>query len=482
MRYVVSYIIIKENNVIKCNDLIKAADSADDILFLADDIIMHDDNAFAVMSSCLHAADKHAIVCGFEIENNKSLIETALKYLPEYSTVSEVNACCALIKRSVIDKLGYLDESFENLQEALLDYYRHINRFGFSSVVSYRALFSYDKKAKTDSNQDALQRPVFQDLHPCVSFLKVLDENYYPKKRILFDCAIMPSMYCGTSEYQKAIFESFYRLFKDKYEIYIYVGREAAEYHKLSETYDNIIYPDTINETTGAFHIGFAPNQLMHVEHQLLMSMRCLKIVHTMHDIMMVRINEHIGVGDRADVELGIRLSDGIVCISNYTKDDFLARYYYVDGINEKRIPVIYNSTAITPPENEHELPFDEYFLIPGNSYKHKAIKEAIKAVSGSAHNFIVIGIDDNEFIEPNIYSYKSGQLDSDFMNYLYANCKAIVIPSLYEGFGLPLIIGFKFGKRVIVNNNPLNKELREHFKQLKIMSVFLTDLKKLQK
>ena len=277
-------------------------DSSDDVLLISEDIELHSD-AVAAMKACLYAADKHAIVCGFEIENNKSLIETANKYLPEYSLTSQVNASCALIKRSVINSLGFIDEPIENLQEALEEYYKKINKFGFSTVVSYRAIFSYkeDKKPKESKINS-------NNLHPCVPLLKVLDKNYYPKKRILFDCAIMPSMHCGTSEYQKAMFEAFNRLYGAKYDIFLYVGKEAAEYHKLSEMYDNIIYPDEMREINETFHIGFAPNQLMHIEHQLLMSMSCLKIVQTMFDIMMIRIDEHIGIKDNADVEMGVDL------------------------------------------------------------------------------------------------------------------------------------------------------------------------------
>jgi len=446
------------------NEAVSGADSSSDILLLSDSVVLHG-NVFEELKSCLYAADKHVIVSGQEIENNESLIKTALACLPEYSVIDLAYSRCALIKRSAVNNLGLFDESKDNLQDAIEDYYHRMNIYGFSAVVSHRVLFSYkNAENKVQTN--------FAEAHPSVGFLKVIDKNYYTKKRILFDCAIMPAMHCGTAEYQKFIFEAFNRLFGEKYDIFLYISIEAAEFHGLTDKYDNIIYPDTMDGHE-KFHIGYAPNQLMHFEHQKLMSKCCLKIVQTMHDIMMVRIDEH-GVGESADVELGIRLSDGIVCISQYTKDDFLARYYNAAGIDETKITVIYNATGITAPvKSDYDLPFKEYFLIIGNAYKHKAIKEAIDVVRGSKHNYIVIGYSDNELVASNVYSYRSGNLEDDFVNYLYANCKAVVFPSLYEGFGLPLIIGFKFGKRVIVNKNPLTLELREHFKEFRDYMLF---------
>jgi len=360
-----------------------------------------------------------------------------------------------------------------------MDYHCRINRYGFSSVISHHALFSYNSKKKSvynikdkkllnsryKSREDNNKWFAEHEVHPCLRFIKLLDDEYYPRKRILFDCILMPAMHCGTSEYQKSVFEAFNRLYGDKYDIYLYVHREVDEYHKLSTKYDNIVYPDNIS---GVFHLGFAPNQLMHIEHQVKMNMHCLKNVQTMFDIMMVRIDEHNGIDVDDDVKFGIKLCDGIIFISNYTKNDFLACYSNESVIKDKIFKVVYLATALGVAKNEHNIPFDDYFLIVGNSYKHKAIKEAIDAVSSSQHNFIVVGYGDNDYIKPNIYSYKSGHLDDDFLSYLYANCKAVIFPSLYEGFGLPLVIGFKCGKRVIINNNALNNELLEHFNKFK--------------
>jgi hypothetical protein len=301
--------------------------------------------------------------------------------------------------------------------------------------------------------------------HPSIKFKELFANNSSRKKSILFDCIIMPPEYNGTTEYQLSLFESFYNLFKDKYDIFLHVTPVADEYFGLSKKFSNIVYPGMIS---GVFDLGFAPNQLMYLPFQFALNKYCLKVVQTMYDIMMVRIDEHLGVNIK-DVEMGVDLSDGIIYISNFSKNDFDAYF----GLN-KPTKVIYPASNLSHSQtSNYNLPFEEYFLIIGNHFKHKAIKEALQAVSQSEHNYIVVGSGNDEHIEKNIYGYRSGQLDSDFLSYLYAKSKAVIFPSQYEGFGLPIAIGLRNNKRVIVKNNELNNELLEHFQDFKDYFIF---------
>ena len=486
MGKLLTYKITELSGIVECNNFVREADEAADILLLSDCIELHGD-IYKSMISCLYAADKHAIVYGYEIENNKSLIETARKYLPEYGLTVQVNVCCVLIKRSVIEAFGFLDESFDSLEYALMDFYCRINRFGFSSVISYHALYSCKDKASGDKDSepfplsygkdkelfesrykywgDKLRRLERYGADPCVDFLKVLDNEYYPKKRILFDCIIMPAMHCGTSEYQISVYEAFYRLYKDKYDIFLYTNHEAAEFHNLSNRYGNILYPDTLN---GVYHLGYVPNQLMFYEPMLTMDKHCLKVVQTLFDIMIVRIDEHVADDVSSNMENGIKLSDGIVFISNYSKNDFTACFANNQNLEEKKLKVIYPANGFDAPKNVYELPFEDYFLVVGNAYKHKAIEETVEVISNTEHNYIVVGYGDDDFLHPNVYSYKSGNLEEDFLSYLYASCKAVIFPSMYEGFGFPVVIGLRNNKRILLNDNTLNRELIDRFHEFR--------------
>ncbi|MCL2819390.1 MAG: hypothetical protein FWD38_00940 [Oscillospiraceae bacterium] len=475
-----SYLIIKELDVAKCNELVMSADSGDDILFLPECVQVHD-GFYDEMLSCLYAAEKHAIVCGQEVENRDSLVRTAKKYLPKYSITINANAHCVLIKRSVIDKLGLFNTSFNCLQAALTDYLLRINRFGYSMVTSHHALFSYNDKRNDETNEADKELLIKKhyyweetkrqfDLYganPALTFYKLLDEEYYPKKRILFDCSTMPPYHCGTSEYQLSVYEAFYKLYKEKYNIFLLANTEADEYHGLTRRFERILYPETV---TGVFHLGFAPNQLMFYENQVLLNKHCLRIVQTMFDIIMTRrFDDAFKTDMKKIVDLGIKLSDGIVFISTFTQDDFMARYIGEQFIRDKKYKMIYPATEFGAPEKtDYDLPFDSYYLIVGNMFEHKVLKETIEAVANTKNNFIVLGYGESEFIYPNVFGYMNGLIDDDFLRFLYSRCNAVIFPSLYEGFGFPVVMSLNHNKRVILNNNALNNELYQHFSEFK--------------
>jgi hypothetical protein len=100
--------------------------------------------------------------------------------------------------------------------------------------------------------------------------------------------------------------------------------------------------------------------------------------------------------------------------------------------------------------------------------FEHKVIKETIEAVKDTKYNYIVIGYGESEYIYPNVFGYMNGHIDNDFLSFLYSRCDAVIYPSLYEGFGLPIVMSFKHNKRVVVNNNALNSELCKHFNEFK--------------
>ena len=47
---------------------------------------------------------------------------------------------------------------------------------------------------------------------------------------------------------------------------------------------------------------------------------------------------------------------------------------------------------------------------------------------------------------------------------YLYSKCSGIIFLSIYEGFGMPIVEGLKFGKPVLTSNIGVMKEIGAEF------------------
>ena len=156
--------------------------------------------------------------------------------------------------------------------------------------------------------------------------------------------------------------------------------------------------------------------------------------------------------------------ADKIICISNNTKKDLLKFY----NIDEKKISVIYlgfdkSKNFKTTEEN---LVRDPFLLYVGDRTKYKNFKNFISAFSKSSKlkkDFKVICFGSNKFSLDEINFFNSLNLKKnqvihisgtdEELNFIYSRAHAFIFPSLYEGFGLPLLEAMNMGCPVICSN-----------------------------
>lgn len=469
------------------------------VLMLSEDAAF-DPMVFQEMEETLLSFEKHGIVsprmqcgtflslpydlpAGQTVPENKlqQLIHTAREQLPSYSVIPSAHSACFGVRRELAMNFGFWDEAFEAVNGATIDLCCRINRFGYSVIAANHA-FLHGGNAETASQADQAEinrrYPYYRGIvehhaqtgvSAAEHFLDILTPGYYEKPRILFDFYNMLPLHNGTSEVQVNLVRQIRNSYADRYDVYIYTNREADLFHGLSRLHDKVVYPDTIE---GRFHIGYAATQPLHLHQQAFLNRRCLKVVFTVLDIIMCRCNylqaERI---DQEDImRLGLWMSDGVMSISDFSTNDVQAFFPEERLIQQCNFKTIYLSTSfgqhadtskVTAPQ---QIPFADYYLIMGNSYAHKAVQEAIHVLSGTANNFIVIGIGDDERLYPNVHGYTSGGLSEEFLTRLYAESSAVVFPSQYEGFGLPVAIALRLGKRVIVHQSQVNRELEALF------------------
>lgn len=114
---------------------------------------------------------------------------------------------------------------------------------------------------------------------------------------------------------------------------------------------------------------------------------------------------------------------------------------------------------------------FSNFFIYVGNFYPHKNVEKLIEAFSKLKTNSKLILLGPNDFFSARILHYinimkcennvvlvKNPTL-SDLV-FFYKNAKALIHPSLSEGFGLPLIEAAYFDCPIIASNIEVFKEL----------------------
>ena len=160
--------------------------------------------------------------------------------------------------------------------------------------------------------------------------------------------------------------------------------------------------------------------------------------------------------------------ADKIIAISENTKKDIIKFI----GINEDKILVIHLGNSINRQENNLKINTDllkklpeKYILFVGNRASYKNFDNFSKALIplfkiNKKLNAVCAG--GGEFSDKEINFFKTFNITDKFRQYsvndsdmtlLYKNALVFVFPSLYEGFGLPILEAFNCGCPVAASN-----------------------------
>lgn len=498
-----------------CNKAVTLAQEGTDILLLNSDTKVTP-GFLEEMIEVLYASERHGAVCPrsnnatiltvpfrknttaeFDCETSYSIYQSVKDKMPRWSVLPTGVGFALLIKREMIDRFGLFDEVYSPGYNEENDFCMRINQYGYSIVSANRAyVFHFESKSfegrrkQLDEEHrqilesrypyygNIVDRYIEHGMNPIDYFADLIGDGLYEKKRVLFSLYEMPAAFNGTLRYGLSIFKAFKELYGDKYDVYALINREADAFCGLSRDTDNVLYPDTIIGQT--FHVAFSPSQIFHAEHMMVLNKVALKIVFCMQDIISVR-SDYLAVGDPDRVWIfrdSIKYCDMMTSISQFSLDDTVA--YYKDVFDSRQLPtrIIYHGTdKVYNPKDlpKVELPFDKYFIIFGNFYKHKNIEPLIEVMRSSKYNLIVIGTKEEGLQGcDNIYGYKSGFLSDEFIDYVMGHSLGIIFPSVYEGFGLPFLDAMTYNKKLIVNNTELNIELKNYFDNFSDENVYV--------
>ncbi|HCX98834.1 MAG TPA: hypothetical protein DG754_01730 [Bacteroidales bacterium] len=198
------------------------------------------------------------------------------------------------------------------------------------------------------------------------------------------------------------------------------------------------------------------------------------KTVVTVHDLIFIRFPQFFSPIDayiyRKKLVYACRVADKVVAISSQTKRDLIEFVNF----DHAKIVVIYQGCSVNYwkeyETSEHETVRDKYnlpekyLLYVGTIEERKNLLSAIKAVQepGISIPLVVVGRKADYYyniIVPYINEYKvknviflEGVLDGE-LPIIYQNAECFIYPSLFEGFGIPILEALVSGIPVITSS-----------------------------
>ncbi len=232
---------------------------------------------------------------------------------------------------------------------------------------------------------------------------------------------------------------------------------------------------------------------LYHATHYVLPVWVPCRAVVTIHDIIHLLYPEFLP-GPLAFfyaqrmIRRGLMRGDRIIAVSQNTKTD-LMDYFEVDG---EKIRVIYNGVA---DHFRERLPDDQrrtllealeirgpYLLFVGNPKPHKNLDNVLRAFARAQQlkpfeaTLVCVGDRGGSDFKLRQRAERHGiadrlqlvgHVDVDTLRALYQGAQLFLYPTLYEGFGLPVVEAMASGVPVITSNNSALKEIAEGYAEL---------------
>lgn len=192
----------------------------------------------------------------------------------------------------------------------------------------------------------------------------------------------------------------------------------------------------------------------------------------TVYDMIHEKFPQIFPINDRTIKEKyeSLMRSDKIICISENTKKDLLNIY----PIDASLVSVVHLGTAFSKStHHSSNRKTGDYILYVGQRWGYKNFIRLLKAISISKAlvsevRLVCFGGGPLSQLENECLmslGFRDGSVvqmdgDDEALMELYARAKAFVYPSLYEGFGIPLLEAMAMGCPVVCSNSSCFPEI----------------------
>lgn len=314
-----------------------------------------------------------------------------------------------------------------------------------------------------------------------------LDGSASPPLSVVMDAGPAVHQSAGLARYTERLAYHLHREHGDAIDLTLFFNAHSG--HTLPQTLSPIPH-HTISMGQYAWRLSVLASQLVHrpryekrlppgtVYHATEHLLPCLRrpTVLTVHDLIFERFPEHHTITNRLFLKLGmplfVRAADAIIAVSRHTKQDLLELYgtpaekihVIYEGIDESFEPAGPSSVAAVRERYGIARP---YLLMVGTLEPRKNHAVALRALAalkadGLPHCLVIAGgkgwlFDPIQTLVGELGLSAdvifTGHVPDEDLPSLYSGADCFLMPSLYEGFGFPVLEAMACGTPVICSN-----------------------------
>ena len=200
--------------------------------------------------------------------------------------------------------------------------------------------------------------------------------------------------------------------------------------------------------------------ELSHFQHALPLALPGPSVV-TIHDLHFERDPSVMGLADRltfkAVVPRAVRKADHVLAVSERTKRDLVELY----GVPAEKVTVTPHGVdpAFAPGDGTH----DGYLLFVGAVQARKDPLAALEAAEAAGLPLVVAGPEKEPELVRELRARGAdvrGWVEQAELAQLYRRAAAFVLPSRYEGFGVPVLEAMASGAPVVLSDDEALREV----------------------
>ena len=200
--------------------------------------------------------------------------------------------------------------------------------------------------------------------------------------------------------------------------------------------------------------------QVSHFQHALPLGLRGPSVV-TIHDVHFERDPSVMGLADRVTFKLVVpraaRKATHVLAVSGRTKRDVVELY----GVPETKVTVTPHGVdpAFAPGDGSH----DGFVLFVGAVQARKDPLAALAAAEAAGLPLVVAGPEKDRALTRELRARGAdvrGWVEKDALAELYRRAAAFVLPSRYEGFGVPVLEAMASGTPVVLSDDAALREV----------------------